>query len=314
MRQVFESSETEAIILVDVTNTFNSLNRQAALRNIRYLCPPLSKILINTYREDVRLFIDGETLPTVTGRHHSRGSTCYGDVRHSCQSTDPPTKTWHNKTNLVCRRCHCWGKAQQLARMVGLSHQYWPRVWLLPECIKNMAHCEGRIQGWSHIYLWRNPSGHYWGRAEISRIRHRKGNVHRELCTTESHHLDRRVGSPLIHSHHSTTCSLYCFHTWSDKQMDVFSKNHSDLIKPLEETIRKVFLPNLTGQNAFNDMERDLLALPARLGGLGIDPCKKNAVHYSYVRHNLSTSCTLDSRPVRDIYTWSKGSSSKNEK
>ena len=34
--------------------------------------------------------------------------------------------------------------------------------------------------------------------------------------------------------------------------------------------------PNLTGQNPFNDIERDLLALPARLGGLGIfDPCKK---------------------------------------
>ena len=36
MRQVFESSETEAIILVDATNAFNSLNRQAALRNIRH--------------------------------------------------------------------------------------------------------------------------------------------------------------------------------------------------------------------------------------------------------------------------------------
>ena len=52
--------------------------------------------------------------------------------------------------------------------------------------------------------------------------------------------------------------------------------------KPLEDTIRKVFLPNLTGQNAFNDTERDLLALPARLGGLGIfDPCKKSTLHYS---------------------------------
>ena len=78
--------------------------------------------------------------------------------------------------------------------------------------------------------------------------------------------------------------------------------NIEDLIKPLEETIRKVFLPNLTGQNAFNDMERDLLALPARLGGLGIlDPCKKSAVHY--VRDNLSTPCTLYSRPVRNICT-----------
>ena len=37
----------------------------------------------------------------------------------------------------------------------------------------------------------------------------------------------RRVGTPLIHSHHSTTRSLCCLHTWSDMQMDVFSKNHS---------------------------------------------------------------------------------------
>lgn len=61
MRHGFESSETEAIILVDATNAFNSLNLQAVLRNVRHLCPPLSKIL-NTYREDVCLFIDGETL------------------------------------------------------------------------------------------------------------------------------------------------------------------------------------------------------------------------------------------------------------
>ena len=67
MRQVFESSETEAIILVDATNAFNSLNRQAALRNIHHLCPSLSKVLINTYREDVQLFIDGETLLSQEG-------------------------------------------------------------------------------------------------------------------------------------------------------------------------------------------------------------------------------------------------------
>ena len=67
MQQVFASSETEAIILVDATNAFNSLNRQTTLRNIRHLCPPLSKILINTYREDVQLFIDGETLLSQEG-------------------------------------------------------------------------------------------------------------------------------------------------------------------------------------------------------------------------------------------------------
>ena len=67
MRQVFESTEAEAVLLVDASNAFNSLNRQAALRNIRYLCPPLFKILLNTYRENIQLFIDGETIMSQEG-------------------------------------------------------------------------------------------------------------------------------------------------------------------------------------------------------------------------------------------------------
>ena len=67
MRQVSEAPNTDAIILVDASNAFNSLNRQAALRNIHKLCPALSKALINTYREDVELFIDGEVLLSQEG-------------------------------------------------------------------------------------------------------------------------------------------------------------------------------------------------------------------------------------------------------
>ena len=39
---------------------------------------------------------------------------------------------------------------------------------------------------------------------------------------------------------------------------------------PLEEVIRRKFLTSLTGQNAFDDVTRELLALPVHLGGLGI--------------------------------------------
>ena len=44
----------------------------------------------------------------------------------------------------------------------------------------------------------------------------------------------------------------------------------SELFRPLEEAIRYKFIPALTGQSAFNDVERILLALPSRVGGLGI--------------------------------------------
>ena len=67
MRRVYESSETEAVILVDASNAFNLLNRQTALRNVHHLCPSFSNVLVNTYREDIQLFIEGETLLSQEG-------------------------------------------------------------------------------------------------------------------------------------------------------------------------------------------------------------------------------------------------------
>ena len=37
IHQLFELSDTDAAILIDATNAFNSLNRENALRNIQYL-------------------------------------------------------------------------------------------------------------------------------------------------------------------------------------------------------------------------------------------------------------------------------------
>ena len=54
----------EAILLVDATNLFNVINRQAALHNIRVLCPSISTVLNNTYRVPVRLCHEGEIKST----------------------------------------------------------------------------------------------------------------------------------------------------------------------------------------------------------------------------------------------------------
>ena len=39
---LFQQDDTEAILLVDASNAFNSLNRLSALHNIRHLCPSLA--------------------------------------------------------------------------------------------------------------------------------------------------------------------------------------------------------------------------------------------------------------------------------
>ena len=44
----------------------------------------------------------------------------------------------------------------------------------------------------------------------------------------------------------------------------------STLLQPLEDVVREHLLPSLTGRSALSELERELLALPARLGCLGM--------------------------------------------
>ena len=73
MRKIFVDQDTEAVLLVDASNAFNSINRQAALHNISIMCPPLGQILINTYRSPIRLFVTG------SGEIASTEGTTQGD-------------------------------------------------------------------------------------------------------------------------------------------------------------------------------------------------------------------------------------------
>ena len=70
--------------------------------------------------------------------------------------------------------------------------------------------------------------------------------------------------------------------------------NISELFQPLEDTIRKRFLPALTGRKPPSDDERAVLALPARLGGLGI----RNPVQNAVAEHENSMKAT---KPLTEL-------------
>ncbi len=57
--------------------------------------------------------------------------------------------------------------------------------------------------------------------------------------------------------------------------------NLETFLLPLEEIIRKKLIPALSGRPPPNDQERDFLALPARLGGIGLgDPSKRSSQEF----------------------------------
>ena len=94
MREIFSCDDTEAVLLVDARNTFNSLNSEVALWNIQVVCPALSTVAINTHRAAADLLIGGEVLKSMEG-------TIQGYLRHRHFATYCIT-TGSCKPDLVC--------------------------------------------------------------------------------------------------------------------------------------------------------------------------------------------------------------------
>ena len=67
VRELFVCEDCDAILMVDASNAFNSLNRVVALHNVRQICPSFATILINIYRFPACLFISGKVLMSEEG-------------------------------------------------------------------------------------------------------------------------------------------------------------------------------------------------------------------------------------------------------
>ena len=57
MSKAYHDTTSEALLLVDADNAFNSLNRANALKNIQSLCPPFYNFLNNTYKSPSKMYV-----------------------------------------------------------------------------------------------------------------------------------------------------------------------------------------------------------------------------------------------------------------
>ena len=57
IRSIYENADTDALLLIDAANAFNSLNREAMLSNIKNLCPVVYMYAFNCYAVQARLFV-----------------------------------------------------------------------------------------------------------------------------------------------------------------------------------------------------------------------------------------------------------------
>ena len=273
IHSIFEADETDAVLLIDASNAFNALNRAAALHNIRVLCPPIATYAINTYREPARLFIIG-------GKEiRSAEGTTQGDplaMGIYAISLQPLITRLGISNDLK----QCWfaddasgaGSLEDIKRWwdvlteAGPDLGYYPnakKCWLITKPDKKdlaKAIFEGTAinistQGQKHL-----------GAALGSRA---------YLEEYVDGKVEEWVSQVVKLAEYATSNPQACYaaftfglrHRWTYFLRTL--PDIEDLLEPLERAIADVLIPSITDHHCTKE-ERDLVALPVRLGGLGL--------------------------------------------
>ena len=274
VQSLFECPENEALLLVDASNAFNSLNRKTALINIQRLCPSIATVLINTYRAPTELFVDGDVILSQEG-------TTQGDplamimyalatiplIRRLKDSVNDVSQVWYaddaSGSGRVLSLRKWWDKISTL----GPHYGYYTnavKTWLITK--------KDHYQAAREAFADTKVQVTYEGRPYLGVPLGTEDYCHSfvmekvEQWTKELELLSSIATSQPHAAYAAFTHGLMS--KWS--YLSRTTPNINSSLQPLETTIRTKLIPALTGRAPPNDTERELLALPARLGGLAL--------------------------------------------
>ena len=272
MRMVFVSESTEGVLLVDASNAFNSLNRAATLHNVQVLCPCLAPALTNIYRMNAELFVAGETI-------FSQEGTTQGDplaVAMYAQGVTPMIQAvsipdikqllfadYASASGRLHLLRTWWDRLADLGPAYGY-HVNSSKTWLVVKA-DYLSEAE-RIFDGSGVRVTCTGKRHLG--AGLGTGSFIKEYVQEKVATWTAE-LDKLASIAKSEPHAAFAAFTHgLIGHWVYFLRTI--EGVAPLLQPLEDSIRQHFLPALTGQNEVSDLERELLALPARHGSLGL--------------------------------------------
>ena len=281
MHRIFEADDTDAVLLVDASNAFNALNRAAALHNIRVLCPVIAVYAINTYRHSARLFITGGKEIT------SAEGTTQGDplamalyalsiqpLITSLQAMSDAKQCWFaddaSGAGSISEIKQWWDGLNTLGPDIG----YFPnakKCWIIAKPEKEALVREAfkdtvinvTVEGQKHLG------------AVIGSRDYLQDYVNEKVTSWVN---EVAQLAEFARAQPQTSYAAYTFglkHRWTYFLRTL--PDIQDLLEPLEEAISQVLIPAIVERKC-SKLDRDVLALPVRLGGLGLsNPCHEAA-------------------------------------
>ena len=272
MYQVYQRDDVHGVLLADASNAFNCLNRSACIANIQKLCPELHPVILNTYRSPARLFVGGEEILSCEGttqgdplampmyalgilpliREASAPKVVqswYADDSTAGGTTQELYRWW----KILEGRGGCYGYHINASKSVLLVKP--PFEAEAREAFKDTA-VQIRVDGCRHL-------GAALGTDDYCR-QYISSKVE-DWC-----HEVRQL-SQFAHTQPQAAYATLVYglrHKWSFIARTM--PNTASLFQPLEEVITHHLIPAITGRQPPGDLERSMLALPCRDGGMGI--------------------------------------------
>ena len=277
MGEIFEEEDTDAVLFIDASNAFNTLNRTALLHNIHYLCPPMATYINNCYQKPSRLFIaGGKELMSSEGTTQGDPSAMpsYGiGILPYLAMIRPDQETGFLKqlaytddigggAKLTTLRVW-WDKIERY----GPSFGYFPKAsksWLV---VKEEKHDEAL-----EIFAGTGIKVTTEGRKYLGGFVGTKQGAEDYVQELRDEWIEQlEVLTDIAKS--EPQAAYAGFTAGFQHKMTYFIRTIPDLaeiLKPLDDFINDKFIPAITEGHVLSAADRKLLSLPVRYGGLGI--------------------------------------------
>ena len=277
MREIYEEESTDAVLMIDASNAFNCLNRQAMLHNIRYLCPLLATYIRNCYKVPSRLIVAGgveisSSEGTTQGDPGAMPSYAVGilPLLALIKPLQDPELTKHvayaddlaGGSKLMKLR-NWWDRTVQFGPAFG----YYPKPsksWLVVKA-SEFEQAKQIFQG-TNINITTSGQkylGGYVGTDEAVK------EYVQALVNDWMDQLDTLISIAKT----EPQAAYAAFTSGFKHKLTYFIRtipNISSLLKPLDEKVNSELIPAITEGHHCNHRERTLLSLPVRLGGMGL--------------------------------------------
>ena len=272
--QSYDSDSSQGALFVDASNAFNNLSRLATLVNTHSICPVLAPVLTNTYRVPSALYVDGRCMWSQEGTTQGDplAMAMYGIgtqplIDHLKTSTST-LQVWYADDSAACDNLlklrNWWNELNEL----GPCYGYFPNSTKTCLLVKPQYYSEAvEIFAGSGIIIKsdgiENLGGAIGSPEFIQNVTEKKvASWCEELKSLSSIAKSYPQAAYAALTHGVMSHWMYYFRT--------VDCSNADILQPLEDTLLLNLIPSITDRNPPGELERDLLALPTSMGGLGL--------------------------------------------